>query len=64
MEKSGQLMCIKCNVYLEEKKTDFKYMTFTFSKELPCCPSCGQVFIPESLVKGQMAKVEKELEEK
>ena len=29
-----------------------------------CCPSYGQVFIPESLAKGRMAEAETTLEDK
>ena len=28
------------------------------------CPKCGEVYLPEALVKGRMADVERELEDK
>ncbi len=58
------LICGKCNIPLEKKTTYFKYMGFDFNADLPCCPSCKQVYIPEELVTGKMQKVEMELEEK
>ena len=58
------LICCKCNIPLEIGKTVFNYMGCTFNTDLPRCPSCGQVFIPEELVKGKMAAVEMQLEEK
>ena len=32
--------------------------------EILCCPKCGEVYLPEALVKGRMADVERELEDK
>ena len=60
----SNLICCKCNVELVQKKTTFSYMGFSFRTDLPCCPSCGQVYISEELVTGKMAEVEMELEEK
>jgi len=64
MESEGKLICCKCNAELENKKTTLSYMGFNFHTDLPCCPSCGQVYISEELVIGKMAEVEKDLEEK
>ena len=64
MDDHNNLICCKCNVQLESRKTMFNYMGFTFSAELPRCPVCGLVFIPEDVVKGKMASAEMELEEK
>ncbi len=58
------LICDLCGVNLEPRKTHFTYLGHAFSTELPACPVCGQVFISEELVKGRMAKVEMELEDK
>ncbi|MCL1873010.1 MAG: hypothetical protein FWF85_02700 [Clostridiales bacterium] len=59
-----QLYCDYCNVELEPQKTHFTYLGHAFHAEIPCCPKCGQVYIDEELVKGRMARVEMELEDK
>ena len=46
------------------KKTFFNYLGHNFNTDLPCCPVCGEVFIPEKLVRGRMTAVEQELEDK
>ena len=58
------LICGLCQVPLEIARVDFDYMGHSFNTELPRCPKCGQVFIPEDLTKGKMADVEMELEDK
>lgn len=63
-KQSGDLMCYKCRCKLEYMKTEFEYMGFTFQYDLPRCPVCGQVHVPEELASGKMLKVEMELEEK
>jgi hypothetical protein len=35
-----------------------------FRLELPTCPSCGMVLVPEELATGKMLEVEKILEDK
>ena len=35
-----------------------------FHTDILCCPKCGEVFLPEPLVTGRMAEVERELEDK
>lgn len=62
--KTDRIMCMKCNVYLKEGKTKFSYLKHNFDTTLLRCPICGQVYIPEALVKGKMSEVEKTLEEK
>lgn len=59
-----ELICAKCNVKLEKRKTVFQYMKNEFSEDLPRCPICGQVYIDEELVRGRMKEVETELEDK
>jgi hypothetical protein len=44
--------------------TGFSYLGHAFRTDVLRCPSCGQVFIPESLAKGRMAEVETTLEDK
>ncbi len=58
------LICCKCNKKLEPKKTDFTYLGHSFFTEILRCPDCGEAFIPEDLVKGRIAMVEMELEDK
>lgn len=58
------LFCHSCLANVEEKKTHFGYLTYSFSSNIQCCPVCGQVYIPESLVKGRIAQVEMNLEDK
>lgn len=58
------LICCKCNKKLEPKKADFTYLGHSFFTEILRCPDCGEVFIPEDLVKGRIAMVEMELEDK
>jgi ribosomal protein S27AE len=36
----------------------------SFPVELPACPRCGTVFMPEELALGRILSVEKELEDK
>ncbi len=66
MAESAQptLICNVCQVPLEPRKTDFKYLGHSFYTDILRCPKCGQVFIPEELAKGRIAEVEKQLEDK
>ena len=59
-----KLACCKCSEELIVKKINFEYLSNNFFAEIPACPVCGQVFVSESLAKGKMAEVEKNLEEK
>ena len=58
------MRCCNCDRELEEKKTSFTYLGHEFSYQVLCCPSCGQVFLPEELVDGKITEVETLLEEK
>jgi YgiT-type zinc finger domain-containing protein len=58
------IICDLCRVELEPRKTHFTYLGHAFQAEVPACPVCGQVFIDEEMVKGRMARVEMELEDK
>lgn len=62
--ESKKLICNLCNVPLTPQKTEFHYLGHTFSADIPKCPKCGQVYIPEDLVTGKMAQVEMQLEDK
>ena len=60
----NKLVCEPCGAELEPKKTHFSYLGHAFSADMLCCPSCGQVYIPEDLVKGRIHQVEAMLEDK
>lgn len=64
MEEKRILICNKCNVELKPTQVDFEYLGNSFHAEMPRCPECGQVFIPEELVKGRISEVEMMLEDK
>ena len=64
MEESKKLICGKCMVEMHPAPTGFSYLGHAFRTDVLRCPSCGQVFIPESLAKGRMAEVETTLEDK
>ena len=48
IDPGGKLKCRKCNVPVE----------------LPLCPVCGFVYVPEELAVGKVLAVEKALEDK
>jgi len=58
------LYCDRCDTALIEQKTHFTYLGHAFQTVLPRCPKCGQVYIDEEIVKGRMAQVEMDLEDK
>ena len=64
MSNEQKLMCNICNLELKPANANFSYLGHSFRAEVPRCPGCGQVFIPEELVKGRIAEVEMELEDK
>ena len=59
-----KIICRKCGVEMKEEKVFFEYIGHSFQHSLPRCPKCGEVYIPESLVRGRMAEVEMQLEDK
>lgn len=59
-----ELKCGKCGLTLVKQKTVFQYMGYEVYEELPRCPACGQVYLDEELVRGRMAEVEAEMEDK
>lgn len=56
--------CNRCSVPLETVNVNLTYLGSMFSVELPRCPRCSQVFIPEDLALGKMAEAEQLLEDK
>ena len=63
-EDYTQLICCKCNEHLVIGPVDLEYLGNGFPVDLPKCPKCGLVYIPESLALGKMLYVEKSLEDK
>jgi len=64
LSNEQKLICSICNLELKPANANFSYLGHSFRAEVPRCPGCGQVFIPEELVKGRIAEVEMELEDK
>ena len=53
-----------CGGVLVPTKVAAVYMGSRFEIELPACPECGFVLVPEELATGRMLEVEKILEDK
>ena len=64
VENKEKLICCRCNKELVPTQTFFDYLGHNFHTDILRCPECGEVYIPESLVKGRMAEVDQELEDK
>ncbi|MEG0156688.1 MAG: hypothetical protein RR626_01875 [Anaerovoracaceae bacterium] len=64
MDTKQKLRCNRCQVDLVPIEVLFRYLDREFRHPVLRCPSCGQVYIPETLAKGRMAEVEAALEEK
>jgi ssDNA-binding Zn-finger/Zn-ribbon topoisomerase 1 len=58
------IMCGKCNVALEKRRTGFRYLNHTVESDVLRCPKCGQVYVPEELAKGKISQLETTLEDK
>jgi Zn-finger nucleic acid-binding protein len=56
--------CAECDSELKQIPTELEYMGSRFNVELPACPQCGLVLVPEPLAMGKMLEVEKLLEDK
>ena len=61
---SEEWTCFACGEALVLREVPLSYQGATFRVEVPCCPTCGQYFLPESVVLGKMAEVEQALEDK
>ena len=64
IDPEGKLKCMKCKIKLHKGKAKFTYLDNGFPVELPVCPSCGFVYVPEELALGKVLSVEKALEDK
>lgn len=56
--------CASCDEELAPMPVELEYLDSPFSVELPACPKCGYVLIPENLALGKMHQVEQLLEDK
>jgi len=63
-EKYLDAVCDSCGRRLKMKIAEVTYLGSVFRLELPTCPSCGMVLVPEELATGKMLEVEKILEDK
>ncbi len=46
-------VCGHCHIGLRIKPVQVEYLGSAFPVDLPICPQCGQVFIPESSGSGE-----------
>jgi uncharacterized protein with PIN domain len=63
-EDQSLKICQLCKKKMEKRKVDFQYLGHRFFTDLLQCPDCGQVYIPEELVKTRIKEVETLLEDK
>ena len=56
--------CEPCGEKLQPGVVELRYVGNVFKVELPVCPKCLQVLIPEELALGRMLEVEQLLEDK
>ncbi len=64
MEEKQVVICFKCKKELQPMKTYLSYLGHSFYADILKCPECGEVYIPEDLVKNRIADVEQQLEDK
>jgi len=64
ISEAADWTCGKCGEPLESATVQVTYMGSKYPVELPRCPRCGIVFIPEQLALGKMAQIEQLLEDK
>jgi uncharacterized protein with PIN domain len=59
-----EMTCLKCNLKLVPRQTEFIYLGKNFVAEIPACPKCGCVYVPEDFVEGRIKEVERMMEDK
>jgi NAD-dependent SIR2 family protein deacetylase len=64
IEENKEWKCLPCDCLLKLDRVRIDYMNGSFTVELPLCPSCGMVLVPEEIAVGKMLEVEKLLEDK
>ena len=57
IDPEGKLTCMKCKVPLVKGKAKFMYLENGFPVEMPVCPKCGFVYVPEELALGKVLAV-------
>jgi NAD-dependent SIR2 family protein deacetylase len=62
--EAAEWSCSACSGKLDLIKVCFTYMKGNFEVDLPACPECGLVLVPEQLANGKMAEAERILEDK
>ena len=61
---NDKIRCAVCDCELTPVKTTAVYLRFRFDVEVFGCPVCGQLYIPEELVRTKIAELESVLEQK
>ncbi len=64
MAENKVIICYKCQKALLPTKTYLSYLEHSFYADILRCPGCGEVYIPEELVRTRIADVEMQLEDK
>ena len=64
LEENNEWRCLPCDELLKLNTVEINYLHGRFTVELPCCPKCGMVLMPEDIAMGKMLEVEKLLEDK
>ena len=64
IDPGGKLLCHKCGIALVKGSATFSYLDNAFPVELPICPRCGFIYVPEELALGKVLAVERALEDK
>jgi phage FluMu protein Com len=64
LDDLDRIRCAKCDRGLETTDVTGDYLGYKFPVQLMGCPSCGQVYVPEDLVRTKIAEVEALLEQK
>ncbi len=64
LDPAGSLVCEKSKVPLVKADAVFTYLENSFPVEMPVCPECGFIYVPEELATGKVLSVEKVLEDK
>ena len=62
--RAGGWRCAACDKNMVPTPVELEYLGSLFNVELPACPECGCVLIPEGLALGKMLQVEQLLEDK
>lgn len=64
MPETTDIICVQCQKKLEPSRVYLSYLGHSFYADLLKCPQCGEVYIPEELVKSRIVEAEKQLEDK